>query len=169
MKRICCILKISILNWLLSFLPESMSRYVCKFMKISVDSTALFAQKIYFEDYRSVRVGRDGHINKFTRFYTGRGHGNSVNIGNNVYIGMETTIITTTHEIGSSEQRCGENIVRPILIEDGAWIGAKSVILPGVTIGKGCIIQAGSVVYKDCKPNCIYGGNPAKMIGVLSQ
>lgn len=49
-------------------------------------------------------------------------------------------------------------------IEDDVWIGYGSIIMGGVTIGKGCIIAAGSVVTKDTEPYFIYGGNPARKI-----
>ncbi|MGL5020664.1 MAG: CatB-related O-acetyltransferase [Mycoplasmatales bacterium] len=52
----------------------------------------------------------------------------------------------------------------PIIVEDDVWIGINSTILSGVTIGKGSIIAAGSVVTKDTKPFWIYGGNSAKPI-----
>jgi len=52
----------------------------------------------------------------------------------------------------------------PIVIEDNVWIGANCIILPGVCIGNGSVIAAGSVVYKDIPPFVIAGGNPAKVI-----
>ena len=56
------------------------------------------------------------------------------------------------------------NISKPIVVGDDVWIGAKAVILSGVTIGSGAIISAGSVVNKDVEPNSIVGGVPAKLI-----
>lgn len=52
----------------------------------------------------------------------------------------------------------------PIIIEDEVWIGCNAIILSGITIGKGAIVAAGSVVTKDVKPYTIVGGNPAKFI-----
>lgn len=51
-----------------------------------------------------------------------------------------------------------------VIIEDEVWLGANSIILSGVTIGKGAIVAAGSVVTKDVPPYTIVGGNPAKFI-----
>ena len=53
---------------------------------------------------------------------------------------------------------------KPIIIEDNVWIGTSVKILKGVTIGKGSVIAAGTVVTKDVEPNCLYGGNPARKI-----
>ena len=52
-------------------------------------------------------------------------------------------------------------IVKPITIEDAAWIGTHAIILPGVTVKQNSIVTAGSVVSKDTEPNMIYTGNPA--------
>ena len=53
---------------------------------------------------------------------------------------------------------------KPIIIGDDVWIGANAVILPGVTIGKHCVVAAGAVVTKDVPDNTIVGGVPAKEI-----
>ena len=53
---------------------------------------------------------------------------------------------------------------RPIVFEDNVWIGDSAIICKGVTIGKNSIIGAGAVVTKDVPPNCIYAGNPAKLV-----
>ena len=55
----------------------------------------------------------------------------------------------------------------PIIIGDNVWIGTGTIILPGVTIGDGAIVAAGSVVNKSVPENCIYGGNPAELIRLL--
>ena len=80
---------------------------------------------------------------------------------------MDLLLCTSTHDFFKSEKRAGQPIAKKIIIEDGTWIGARSIILPGVVIGKGCVIAAGSVVIKDCEPNFLYGGNPAKKIKKL--
>jgi len=54
---------------------------------------------------------------------------------------------------------------RPIIIEDDAWVGFGAAILKGVTIGRGAIVSACSVVTKDVPPFTIVAGNPARQIG----
>lgn len=56
------------------------------------------------------------------------------------------------------------NTKGPIVVEDDVWIGTNSIILSGVTLSKGTIVAAGSVVTKSFKPYSIIGGNPAKLI-----
>ena len=61
----------------------------------------------------------------------------------------------------------GKGINAPIRIEDGCWIGANVTIMPGVTIAKGCIIGAGTLVTEDTEENGIYVGIPARLIRKL--
>jgi maltose O-acetyltransferase len=91
-----------------------------------------------------------------------------IEIGRNCRVAMEVMFCTSTHEIGSSELRGGEYAGKPIKVGDGCWIGTRVIVLPGVTIGDGCVIAAGAVVTKDCKPNSLYAGIPANFIRNLS-
>lgn len=95
-------------------------------------------------------------------------------IGNYVCIGAETVILmggNDTHRndwfsnypfmahIVEAYQRKGDTI-----IGDGVWIGMRSLILPGITIGEGAVVAAGSIVTTDVPPYAVVGGNPAKVI-----
>ena len=91
----------------------------------------------------------------------------TVKIGCDVMIGEELIAISKNHEfrdINMPMWKQGWQEDRPIIIEDDVWIGSRVTILPGVKIGKGSIIGAGSVVTKDVAPYTIVGGNPAKEI-----
>lgn len=74
---------------------------------------------------------------------------------------------TSTHMLVEEEQRAGVAIGKPIMVNDGAWIGARVVIAPGIIIGKGAIVAIGSVVTKNVPDNELWGGNPAKFIRQL--
>jgi maltose O-acetyltransferase len=90
-----------------------------------------------------------------------------VRMGDGVNIGHHTTLITSSHVIGDSQRRAGLLTTAPITIEDGAWLGARVTVLPGVTIGKGAVIGAGALVTKDIPPNVLAGGVPARVIKPL--
>ncbi len=80
-------------------------------------------------------------------------------------IGPFCLLYTSTHAIGPSSFRCGpELVVAPIVIGRGAWLALNCTILPGVTIGDGAVVAAGSVVTSDVAPNTMVGGVPAKFI-----
>jgi putative colanic acid biosynthesis acetyltransferase WcaF len=84
-----------------------------------------------------------------------------IKIGTKVAISREAFICTASHDISKPNRPL---VVAPITVEDGVWIGARAIILPGVTIGEGAVVGAGSVVTKDVEPWTVVGGNPAKVI-----
>jgi acetyltransferase-like isoleucine patch superfamily enzyme len=86
--------------------------------------------------------------------------GESIKIGDDVLISWDVNILD--HDYHSSGG--GKVIPRPVVIEDEVWIGIRCLILKGVTIGKGAIIGAGSVVTRDVPPYTFAAGNPAKPI-----
>lgn len=89
-------------------------------------------------------------------------------IGDNVRIGPFLRVITATHDIGPPHQRgLIEVIGKPVCVEDGCWIGSGVTILPGVTIHRGCVIAASSVVYESTEPDGLYAGNPARRVREL--
>lgn len=84
-----------------------------------------------------------------------------ITVGADCSLGMEVLICTSTHDQAGPARRGGRLLSRPVEIGDGCWIGARAVLLPGVRIGPGCVIAAGSVVTGDCEPDGLYAGNPA--------
>lgn len=80
-----------------------------------------------------------------------------IRVGDNTIIGYNTTILTHEYLIG--EYRLGD-----VQIGSGVMIGANTTILPGVTIGDGAVVSAGSVVHKDVAPGDFVGGNPIQII-----
>lgn len=91
------------------------------------------------------------------------GCGNVV-IGDNFHSGSECLIITSNHNYeGKAIPYDNTNICKDVCIEDNVWLGSRVIILGGVTIGEGAIIQAGSVVVKSIPKYAIAGGNPARV------
>lgn len=97
-------------------------------------------------------------------FWSAKG---GISIGNNVIFGPETVLWSFNHDYKSDKfiPYGGGDILKKITIEDNVWIGMRAIVLPGVHIGEGAIIAAGSVVVKDVPPFSIVGGNPAKIVG----
>jgi acetyltransferase-like isoleucine patch superfamily enzyme len=90
-----------------------------------------------------------------------------ITIGDRVTIGPGVMILTSTHELDIKEHRAGPVQRSPVVIGNGAWLGARSIILPGVTVGEGAIVNPGSVVNKDVAANTRVGGIPAAPLEVL--
>ena len=87
-----------------------------------------------------------------------------VEIGARTGLGLQTTVITSNHELASSQMRLGRWFQEPVMIGSGCWIGARCLILPGTKIGDGCLVAAGSVVRGALEPDGLYAGVPARRV-----
>ena len=93
-------------------------------------------------------------------------HG-TIKIGDNVMMGHYCLFYSRNHAHSRTDIpmiKQGFEEVRPVIIGSDVWIGSRVTILPGVHIGDGCILAAGSVITKDAPPNTIIAGNPAKVV-----
>lgn len=87
-----------------------------------------------------------------------------ISIGNRVLIGPRTGLYTAGHPTAPEIRDTGLEFGLPIILEDSVWLGGNVVVCPGVTIGQGSIIAAGSVVTKDIPPHVIAAGNPCRVL-----
>lgn len=116
--------------------------------------------QIFLGSWRGLTVGDDTFINYGCFFDLSA----PTKIGSRCDIGYQAMFITATHDHGSSTRRAGRANSAPIVVEDGTWIGARAVIMPGVTVAAGCIIGAGSIVVKSTQPHGTYVGAPARRL-----
>ena len=88
-----------------------------------------------------------------------------IKIGDDTMIGPNTMILDSDgHNLAPNKRWGNSPDAEEIIIENNCWIGMNCIIMKGVRIGKNSVIGAGSVVVKDCEPNSVYAGNPAKKI-----
>jgi len=107
--------------------------------------------------YRHLRIGSSCMLGLDNYFdLTG-----PVTIGNQTTTGPQVMFLTGTHEIGDSRNRLGKLIIKPVVVGSGVWFGARCTVLPGVTIGDGAVIAAGSIVTHDIPPDVLAAGVPA--------
>lgn len=83
-------------------------------------------------------------------------------IGENVSISIQTMILTLQHDLSATDFGA---VGAPVIIGDRAFLGARALILPGITIGEGAAVAAGALVTRDVLPFTIVAGVPAKVIG----
>ncbi|UOU96707.1 acyltransferase [Chryseobacterium daecheongense] len=124
-----------------------------------VIATAHYNRKAFFKAEGQVNIGSGAYID-----YSG-----GVRIGNKVAISEGAKIFTHNHSIHDGARDWETNPIKfsELVIDDFAWIGASSIILPSVTkIGEGSIIAAGAVLTKNSEPYGVYAGNPAKLITI---
>ena len=111
-----------------------------------------------FLNGRKVSFG-DRNVINFGCLFDGRHY--QITTGSDVSIGPEATILTLGHDPQSPSFA---NKGGDVTIGDRVWIGYRAIILPGITIGDGAVIGAGSVVTKNVEPYTIVAGNPARFI-----
>jgi maltose O-acetyltransferase len=85
-------------------------------------------------------------------------------IGDDVLIGPRSQLITGLHPMDMETRASGLESAAPIRIENNAWLAANVIVLPGITIGQGAVVGAGSVVTKDVSPKVFVAGNPCRVI-----
>ena len=92
-----------------------------------------------------------------------------ITIGDRAYIAPRVCIYTVNHPLVPEVRNTDLEYGRPVTIGDNVWIGGNAVILPGVTIGEGAVIAAGSVVNRDIPPRVLAAGNPCRVIRPLTE
>lgn len=92
-----------------------------------------------------------------------------VHLGDGVFIAPNVVISPASHPVDMEQRLKGIGTSKPVVLEDGVWIGASSVVLGGVRIGKGSVIGAGSVVTKDIPEGVIAAGNPCTVIREITE
>jgi maltose O-acetyltransferase len=119
----------------------------------------------------SVHIDEPARLTIGTRTSVNRGcilHcGGGLTIGADVLIGPGVVIYSQNHRYEDAGRLISEQGYdrRPVRIEDGAWIAARAVVLPGVTVGRGAVVAAGAVVTRDVEPFSVVAGVPARVIG----
>lgn len=94
--------------------------------------------------------------------------GADVSIGDNVFIAPNVGIYTAGHPLDAERRNAGLEYAYPIRIGNDVWIGGNVVILPGVSIGDGAVIGAGSVVTRDIPAHTVAVGNPCRVMRSLT-
>lgn len=127
----------------------------------------------YLVDGRSISIGRNVIVRPGCKFFAVSnkdGLGN-IDIEDNVLIGSDVHIYVSNHRFSDPEQDIytqGHDAPRPVKVRRGAWIGARAIILPGVTVGRNAVIGAGSVVTRSVPDFAVAIGSPAKVVRTVS-
>lgn len=138
--------------------PEEVHEYMDLILGKPLEKSTTVLPPLYIDYGKSVTIGKRCFIQQCCTFF-GRG---GITIGDDVFIGPKVNLITINHD--PNPENRSATYGRPIVIEDKVWIGINTTILPGVKIGYGAIIGAGSVVTRDVPAMSIVAGNPARII-----
>lgn len=139
----------------------------CRVIKLSlflksIGSEVSISEGVTITEVSIVSIGNRVSIHKHV-FLEGRG---GLFVGNNVAIAPYSSVWTSNHRFDNKNVPIQDQgyVLKSVIIEDDVWIGAHSTILPGVTIGKGAVVGAGTVVTKNVPSYSIFAGNPGRVI-----
>lgn len=154
-----------LMQFVLHFIPETrgfgLKRILYRMAGANIEENVRICSSVKVFGNGNFKIGKNTWV----------GHGSvimcssSIDIGSNVDIGPEVFIGTGTHVIDTdSENVAGRGISKDVIIGNGSWLCARSIILPGVTVGNKAIIASGAVVLYNVLGKTVVGGVPAKMI-----
>ena len=136
-------------------LRKSFYRYA---LNISIGKNSFIFMVVTFDTRSNFSMGNNSVVNQNCRLDNRGG----LFIGNNVSISSNVQILTADHNPQSAKF---EGRTKSVNIYDYVFVGTRAMILPGVTLGKGCVVCAGAVVTKDVAENIMVAGVPARPIG----
>lgn len=140
---------------------NSIRRSLCRGIFKSLGSNVRIESGATFGSGREISIGSYSGIGEDCRL-----HG-EIEIGNYVMMGPEVMIWTRNHntdrvDVPMCQQGSGE--IKKVVIGNDVWIGARVIILPGINIGSGSVVAAGSVVTKNVPEYSVVAGNPAQVV-----
>lgn len=138
--------------------PGEVHAFMGRILDKPLDETTTVLPPLYIDYGKPVTIGKRCFIQQCCTFF-GRG---GIEIGDDVFIGPKCNLITINHDVNPDNRSA--TFSKPIRIEDKVWLGINATVLPGVTLGYGCIVGANSVVTKDVPPMTIVAGNPARIL-----
>ena len=147
---------------ILNFCPPLARSIIFKIIFKKFGHKSFIDYKTYWRYPKKISFGDNVTINRGCRFYASYFVKDAyIEIGNNVVIAPYVTFFSAGHDYQLLDL---PDTAASIIVEDYVWIGGKTIILPGVRLGKGSIIGAGSVVVRDIPPWSVAVGNPARII-----
>jgi maltose O-acetyltransferase len=140
------------------FTPRAVRHVVYRLVGLDV-RTPTVEYGCTFTGRRGITIGEGTFVNYGVFF-----EGEPITIGRECMIGMQAMFVTAHHPPDERGRVTHRAVQRPIVVGDGCWIGARAVILPGVSIAAGCTVAAGAVVAVDLVEPGLYGGVPARLL-----
>lgn len=152
-----------LLNFILWALPPTrlfgVRRFLLRVMRVEIASDACVCGRGWIYGRGRLVIGAGSWLSPGVVIHT---HADvAVVIGERCDIGPGVEIVTGSHVIGGTDRRAGRGTAAAVTVKSGCWIGARALILGGVTIGAGSIVAAGAVVARDVAGDTLAAGVPA--------
>lgn len=145
-----------------SLCPSFVRRSLLRLCGAQIDPTAWIGHGVHIASARGLKLGRKSIVASGCYLDSIGG----ITIEDEAGCGPRCLLITGSHEVEPAVVRVDKarSIHAPIVIRVGTWVQAGVTICPGTVLGPGSIVLVGSTVTKDVKPNCMYGGSPARRV-----
>ncbi len=152
----------TLLWFFLDLMPHVIRNFIFRFYFKKYGKGGLLDYHCFVRYPWRVSIGNNVDINRGCELYSSmQTSAGIIILEDNVVLGPGVVIFSSTHNYNSLAL---PDMSAPVKICRYVWVGGKSIILPGVVIGEGAVIGAGSVVTKDIPPYCVAVGNPARVI-----
>jgi acetyltransferase-like isoleucine patch superfamily enzyme len=159
MKSYCSELRLYICNHFIANIPSHRFRlwYYKRIMGLEIGNNSTILMKTVIDCSKGIKIGYNSVVNSRCRLDNRGG----ISIGNSVSISSDVVILTADHDMNTPDFA---GRTRGVIIEDYVWVGTHAIIMPGITIGIGAVVAAGSLVTKNVMPYQVVAGVPAKFI-----
>jgi acetyltransferase-like isoleucine patch superfamily enzyme len=155
---------LSVSNGLVARIPSHLLRnaFLRRAMRVQLGPGSSVHMGLRLYTRGGVSIGRGSVIDRDC-VLDGRG---TIRIGDGVNLAPEVMVLTASHDADDLDGFGG--VTSGVVIDDHAWIATRALLLPGIRIGRGAVVGAGSVVTRDVADGVIVAGNPARPIGERS-
>ena len=148
----------------LELLPHPLRYWIFKCVLARFGKGSMIDYQTYFRYPWKISIGDDVSINRGCEFYGSMLAGNAhITIGNQCALGPRVRVLSATHDYRRIDL---PDTAASVTIGNHVWIGAGATVLPGVSIGDGAVVAAGSVVTRNVAPFSIVAGNPARFLKI---
>lgn len=145
--------------------PAPIRRALLRMCGAQIHPTAWIGHSVYVASGRGLKLSKNTSVGNGSYLDSVGG----ITFEDEAGCGPRCILITGTHKVENALVRADKmkTIHSPIVIGAGTWVQVGVTICPGVTVGHSAILLVGSIVTKDVKPNCVYGGSPARKVQEL--
>jgi acetyltransferase-like isoleucine patch superfamily enzyme len=140
--------------------PRALRHAVYRLVGMHVETPGIMHSCVFEGSAGNIVIGHSSFINTHCFLEAVA----SVRIGAQCGLAMHVMIVTSGHALAPDGHWTQQRTAEPVTLGDHVWVGARSIILPGVTVGEHCVIAAGSVVIRDCDAWGLYAGVPARKV-----
>lgn len=160
-------MRYELILWVMWFLKQVPGRIGCalrrRLLPGRIGAGAMIWDNVQIDFPAKLVIGAQSSVNRGSVLNCGGG----IEIGRDVLIGPNVVLYSQNHAYADPARPISEQgyVRERLTIGDDVWIASNAVVLPGVTVAKGCVIGAGAVVTKSTEPYGVYVGSPARRIG----